>query len=165
MIALGVLALGCIAAIVPNLFESSGDNPADPRIRRSAYPSVVLWLVASASLLALRVRPTTPAIRDFVCCLYSLGCAALLLHIAVAFHLGHAWSHRAAFEHTERVGGFGAGVYVNYFFALLWIADSIWMWVSFKRYRSRPGWMNWLVVGFMGFVIFNATVVFGSLFR
>lgn len=92
----------------------------------------------------------------------TLGCLLCLFHIAVAFHVGHEWSHRKAFEHTERASGFGWGVWVNYTFALVWVADVAWMWLAFDHYLKRPRWLRWSVVGFMGFIVFNAAFVFGS---
>jgi hypothetical protein len=86
----------------------------------------------------------------------------LLLHIAVAFHLGHGWSHEAAREHTRQVGGYGDGIFVNYAFALVWLADVVWAWASFRSYVARPRWLNWAIHGFLAFVVVNAAVVFGG---
>ena len=84
------------------------------------------------------------------------------LHIAVAFHLAHAWSHEAALAHVEAASRFGAGLYVNYLFAAVWLADAVWMWVGFGSYLRRPGWVNRGVHGFLAFVVFNAAVVFNT---
>ncbi|WP_171469124.1 hypothetical protein [Frigoriglobus tundricola] len=94
--------------------------------------------------------------------MWTLGCALLLVHIAVAFHLGHGWSHQMAWEHTRQVGGYGDGIFVNYVFALVWLADVLWAWVGVDSYRARPRWLTWSVVGFLAFVVFNAAVVFGG---
>jgi hypothetical protein len=76
--------------------------------------------------------------------------------------VGHNWSHRTAFDHTERVSGFGPGIFVNYLFVAVWVTDVIWAWADLNSYLNRPAWVNWCVIGFMGFVVFNAAVVFGS---
>ncbi len=93
---------------------------------------------------------------------WTLGCVLLLHHIAVAFHAGHDWSHEAAWNHTRQVGGYGDGIYVNYLFTIVWVADVIWMWVAFDSYLTRPRWLHWTIHGFLAFIVFNAAVVFGS---
>src|SRR5688572_14051109 len=71
---------------------------------------------------------------------WTLGCATLLVHIAVSFALVHGWRHAEAYRHTaeatRRLVGVdsGAGVYVNYAFALVWLADAAWWWVAEKSY-------------------------------
>ena len=117
-----------------------------------------MWPVALSEPVAARSRGRRLGERLW----YTFGLGVCLFHIAVAFHTGHEWSHQKAYEHTERVGGAGWGVYVNYAFVAVWLADVTWMWVSFDSYKSRPRWVGWLVVGFMGFVVLNAAVVFGS---
>lgn len=77
-------------------------------------------------------------------------------------HAGHGWSHAAAYRHTAEAGGFGAGVYVNYLFAAVWLADAAWMWAAPTAYRHRPRWVGVAVHGFLAFIVFNATVVFGT---
>ena len=55
-----------------------------------------------------------------------------------------------------------AGLYVNYVFTYVWLADVTWWWAAAASYRRRPRWVEWTVHGFMGFIAFNATVVFAS---
>jgi len=86
---------------------------------------------------------------------------ALALHVGVAFNLGHAWSHADAYDRTARTGGFGPGIFANYFFVALWSAEAAWMWLSFESYLNRPAWLDRLSTGFQWFVLFNAAVVFG----
>jgi uncharacterized membrane protein len=98
---------------------------------------------------------------------WTTGCIAFLLHVAAAFHFVHHWSHDAAYVETARqtvevVGlDWGGGVYFNYLFAAVWTGDVIWWWVNPSGYQNRPRWIEWLVQGFMAFIAFNATVVFG----
>ncbi|MFT6617132.1 MAG: hypothetical protein ACJASX_000012 [Limisphaerales bacterium] len=62
---------------------------------------------------------------------WTIGCVAYVLHVVAAFGLHHEWSHAAAYEQTARqtadvVGrAFGAGIFVNYLFTLLWIGEVI----------------------------------------
>ena len=147
------------------LMGPTASDSSDPRIRDSAFAVVIMWPVAAAGLLLHRINPAKfAAARTSVRFLYSFVFSLMILHIAVAFHLGHAWSHDAAYEHTERAGGFGAGVYVNEFFLLLWLVELIWMWSSFDSYLRRPAWLNALILGFMGFIYINAAFVFATNF-
>ncbi len=101
--------------------------------------------------------------------LWTFACAVLLVHVVCAFHFYHRWSHAAAYLDTARqtrdvVGtNWGGGLYVNYALLIGWIADVGWWWLSgLHSYRRRP----WLIVvawhAFLIFIIFNATVIFGS---
>src|SRR5262249_45431654 len=92
---------------------------------------------------------------------WTLGLAMLLLHILLAFWLAHGWSHDAAVRHTREVGGDGWGIVVNYVFVAMWLADVVWWWINPASYASRPRWLGGLVHGFLVFVTFNATVIFG----
>jgi len=102
---------------------------------------------------------------------WSLGCAFYVAHVVAAFHFHHHWSHSAAYRETAQqtadVFGlnWGGGLYFNYVFTILWIADTVWWWRSgVGGYRARPGWVTGGVHWFFGFMFFNAAVVFGSNF-
>ncbi len=103
--------------------------------------------------------------------LWTIGCGALLAHFAVAFQFFHAWSHASAYTDTARqtaeVFGinWGGGVLVNYAVAALWSADVAWWWFAgLGSYRRRPWSLTLIWHGFLIFIIFNATVVFGHAF-
>ncbi|HWZ31462.1 MAG TPA: hypothetical protein VNX18_09030 [Bryobacteraceae bacterium] len=95
---------------------------------------------------------------------WTLACAFYLAHVAAAFQFQHHWSHQAAYLETARqtadVFGvnWGGGLYFNYVFTVVWIADVWWLW----RNGARPPWMTVAIHTFFGFMFFNATVVFGS---
>jgi hypothetical protein len=119
------------------------------------------WLLA-----ARRPAAATPSLAE--CVLWSVGACIHLLHVAAAFELVHHWSHGAALLHTARqtaavVGlEWGAGLYFNYAFTLLWIADAARLWIEWAK--RRPVVPRWFAVGVQGafaFMILNATVVFG----
>ncbi|MDY3554710.1 hypothetical protein R5W24_003839 [Gemmata sp. JC717] len=154
VLALSVLFFVLFAPALAFL-EPPAHDPASKAIRSSAVRVVLVWCfawpIALARTIAARLRA-----------LWTLGCALLLVHIAVAFHVGHGWSHAAAWEHTRQVGGYGDGVFVNYVFALVWVVDVVWAWVAFDSYLRRPHRLTWAVHGFFLFVIFNAAVVFGG---
>jgi hypothetical protein len=98
---------------------------------------------------------------------WTAACAALLVHVASAFHFYHAWSHGSAYVETARQTGevvgfdWGGGLFINYALMTLWFVDVAWWWLGgLDSYRRRP----WPLVaawhGFLIFIIFNATVVF-----
>jgi hypothetical protein len=149
------LALTALIDVVA-LREPAGTNPKDALISLSAVPPVVLWVTCWP--LAFARRRAGPPGR--LC--WAIACVLLWVHIAVAFHLGHGWSHRAAWEHTRAVGGYGDGIFVNYAFAVVWLIDAVWALFAFDSYRTRPGWLHWSIHGFLAFVVFNAAVVFAT---
>ena len=94
------------------------------------------------------------------------GCDFNTLHILVAFHFTHGWSHAAAVEHVARqseavIGtSFGAGIWFNYVFTILWIVDASWLWLKPESYTRRKKWVAWAIHGFLFFMVVNAAVVF-----
>ena len=94
------------------------------------------------------------------------GCDFNTLHILVAFHFTHGWSHAAAVEHVARqseavIGTpFGAGIWFNYVFTVLWIVDASWLWLKPESYTRRKKWVAWAIHGFLFFMVVNAAVVF-----
>jgi hypothetical protein len=129
-------------------------------ITRSTAVAAFLGYVLS---LALRLTNRSNPGRA----LWTLGCLTLILHISCAFEFVHHWSHDAAYQYTARqtavMTGFdsGSGLLLNYAVALVWLADACWWWLADERYQSRPRWIEWIVQGFLAFMWFNATVVFG----
>ncbi|MBM84159.1 MAG: hypothetical protein CMJ78_26695 [Planctomycetaceae bacterium] len=96
--------------------------------------------------------------------LWTLGLGSYIVHVLCAFHFEHDWSHSDAYEHTvcvtlDKVGwNTGIGLYFNYLFTLLWLADVIIWW---KRPELRTPKVFWVLHAIYFFMIFNATVVFG----
>jgi hypothetical protein len=129
---------------------------------RVALALYVLSLLERASAAGSVRRRSTARL------FWTAGCLAYLLHVVCAFQFQHHWSHDAAYEATARqtheVTGFdwGGGLYVNYVFTLVWLADALRWWGDLDAYEARPPVVNALVQGFMAFIIFNATVVFGT---
>jgi hypothetical protein len=91
---------------------------------------------------------------------WSLAWAAYLVHLGMAFHYYHHWSHADAVRRTAEVSGFGPGVYVSHLFTLAWTFDVALWWLRPARYAARPRWADALLHGFMAFVIFCGTVVY-----
>ncbi len=99
---------------------------------------------------------------------WTLGCALMLVHTGCAFHFVHGWSHAAAYEDTARQTGellgvaYGGGLYWNYAFLLVWLADVVWWWAAPAGYVTRSLWVGCVVQGFLAFMAFNGAVVFAA---
>jgi len=151
-----LIGLALIWADAQPLLGPGGTDPTNADIKDSARSPVLFWCIGWPIVLARRSVPAGVAL------IWTLGCAMTWVHIAVAFHLGHGWSHQAAWEHTRQAGGYGDGIFVNYAFAVVWLADALWAWATLAPYGGRPRWLNWTVHGFLAFVVVNAAVVFGG---
>ncbi|MCA9071597.1 MAG: hypothetical protein KDA84_21875, partial [Planctomycetaceae bacterium] len=102
--------------------------------------------------------------------IWTIGCAVLWLHIAAAFHFVHQWSHESAVRQTAEQTGdltgwyWGGGVYINYALALFWLGDVIAWWRKGLDYPQRSPKRFWITHAIFGFLVFNATVVFGPVY-
>lgn len=135
---------------------------------------LTLWTVRLAVLLyvlalCLRLLATGRRQRWAAARLaWTVGCVAYLIHVACAFQFYHHWSHAAAYtataQQTAEVVGWdwGGGLYVSYVFSLVWLADVVWWWRGLERYETQPRAVAWTVQVFLAFIVFNATVVFGT---
>jgi hypothetical protein len=98
--------------------------------------------------------------------LSTLGAVVFAGHVAAAFHHYHDWSHAAAYAETARQTAefsgrnWGRGLYLNYFFTLLWLADVAWWWVRPQSRAARSLWFERGGRVFFLFMIFNGAVVF-----
>jgi len=146
-----VLWFPLMAAVLaaPSLFAL--EQPGDFLIRNTVRVSLIYWAVAV--VLMMRRDP-------FARVYWSLACAAYIVHVVVSFEHVHRWSHAAAFAHVKAASGYGEGIFVSYFFTLLWCVDALFWWVAPRRYETRPAWVCWSIHGFMLFIIINGTVIF-----
>ena len=100
--------------------------------------------------------------------LWTLGIMLMLVHAVTAFMAFYGGSHVVARDQTMRqtqaLTGitFPGGIYVNYIFLAVWIADAAWWWARPASYATRRRWLSWTVRGFIFFVIFNGAVVFAD---
>ncbi len=134
-----------------------------PAIIDSAYFAFALW--AGAILMQLQATHAewfsgSGAFR-VARAAWLGGLAVFLVHLGLAFHLAHAWSHAHALDHVEATSGFGPGLYVSYGLALIWLFDGV-VWSAVpENYARRPKWIVAILHGAMVFIWLNATVVFG----
>ena len=127
--------------------------------------TVRVALALYVAALALRMMGGSGRVARLA---WSTGCMFFVVHVACAFQFYHHWSHDAAFAETARqtleVTGlnWGSGIFANYAFTVLWLADAACWWADARSYLTRSRWIEWAVQGFMAFIAFNATVVFGA---
>lgn len=129
-------------------------------VRWTARLAVALFFVT----LALRARLRNSSARW----VWTAGCLVYLLHVFCAFQFVHNWRHADAYAATVRQTTevarleWGGGLWVNYVFTIVWMGDTVWWWLAAKSYAARAAWLTALIYGFMGFIVFNASVVFAS---
>jgi hypothetical protein len=99
---------------------------------------------------------------------WTAGAILTLIHSIAAFGVFYGWSHETArrltTQQTAALTGveFGGGIYVNYLFLVVWLADSTWWWMSPRSYERRPRALSWLIRGFIFFIIVNGAVIFAD---
>jgi hypothetical protein len=98
---------------------------------------------------------------------FAAGLVLAVVHTLLAFSSVHGWSHASAVHstavQTQSIYGitFGGGVYVNYLFLAVWMADA-WWWRASQPSYARPAPAVWALRAFYMVIIFNAAVVFAS---
>jgi hypothetical protein len=139
-------------------------DPGADLTHQTAWLFLIYYGLALVGLLLSgpRSRPISPIFGRVARTCWTLAWAAYLVHVGMAFHHYHYWSHAAAVAHVEQASQFGPGIYFSYLFTLLWTADVAWWWIAPARYARRSRGWGGLLHGFMLFMVFNATVVYGS---
>lgn len=100
--------------------------------------------------------------------LWTAGVLAYLAHVTAAFEFVHAWSHGAAVAETARQTralfgvDTGVGIWFNYAFTAVWLADAGWWWLDEDGYHRRPAAASGAVHAFMAFMFVNGAVVFAT---
>jgi hypothetical protein len=124
--------------------------------------ATVVW--AWAEVLKIR-RPhqVEPARR-----LWTISLALALLHAVVAFEVAYQWSHGAASmdiaRQTAAVTGiaWGGGIFVNYLFLALWLADAVWWWIAPGAYIRRSVRVEQARLALFVFMFVNGAILFAS---
>ena len=100
--------------------------------------------------------------------IWCAGLIACVIHIVIAMAHHHHWSHDSAVLETARLTaavygvGWGGGVYVNYLFVGIWLAQLVWWRVAPRRFQERPAWVLWAERVFSLVIIVNAAVIFAA---
>ncbi len=162
--------LSVLASLVASM--QPGLDFGDTWIRNTARIAVVWYALAVVGMIYLQPRhwfidfessnclvPSNEAGR-IVRWAWTWGAVVFLIHVVVAFHFFHRWSHAKAYAHVAEAGGFGEGVFVSYFFTILWAFDAAWWWINAKSYATRPNWLGRSIHLFMLFIVINGTIVF-----
>jgi hypothetical protein len=98
---------------------------------------------------------------------FTLGLVLALVHTAIAFDVVHDWVHAdavlATARQTEEVFGVGVGwgVYVNYAFYAVWLADAVW-WRRSPNLWQRPANFTRMLRSFYLVIIINAAIIFAA---
>lgn len=121
------------------------------------------WYMA-VSLLMMRLGPedwsASTMIGRIARWCWTWGIVCFVVHLAMAFHFYHFWSHAHAVKVTREVSGVGEGIYALYAFIFLWIVDAVWWWTFPHRYAVRPRRIDYSLHAFLLFIVFNGMVVF-----
>lgn len=142
---------------------------AESLSRLSAWPALICYGVT----LGLWMRPSSNRREQAIRVIWTAGWLALVCHVAIAFSMFHGGSWAAAYEHTAQrtqaaVGwNWGGGVWFNLVTAIVWGIDVVGRWIrpiSAPPESPRPRILprEWAVQIYLAFMMFNATVVFGS---
>ena len=94
--------------------------------------------------------------------IWTLACLAYVIHVALAFHHYHQWSHAQAMQHTRERSGYGGGIFASHLFTLLWSLDAAYWWARPSGHIRRPMWAGATLYGYMAFIVFCGTVVYES---
>ena len=126
-----------------------------------------IWL-ALAAFVAGEVGKQQRTISRWAWTVSLAGALLCIAHIVIALGYHHHWSHDAAVEATARqtaaVYGlaWGGGVYVNYVFVAIWLAE-LWRWRTRPAaYFARSPAVSWGLRAFFVTIIVNAAIVFAS---
>lgn len=98
---------------------------------------------------------------------FTLGLVLALVHTLLAFDLVHRWRHadavQATARQTEAVFGVavGWGMYVNYVFFAVWMADAAW-WRTSPGLAHRPLAVVLALRAFYLVIILNGAVIFAA---
>lgn len=129
------------------------------------YASIWIALAAFVAGEAGKRRRTIPR---WAWPVWVAGTFLSAVHIVIALGHYHHWNHDSAVAETARqtaaVYGlrWGGGVYVNYVFVAVWLAE-VWYWRARPaEYFARSPVIVWGVRAFFFIIIVNAAVVFAA---
>jgi hypothetical protein len=133
--------------------------------RLTIWLALIAYALGTAMLLLARGRAHWLVRARWM---WTLGCAFFLAHVVCAFGFFHGWSHDAAYRETARQTAeltglrWGGGIFLNYIFALAWLADVLWWWLAPGSFSRRSPRLAAAWQGVFFFIVFNGTIVFGK---
>jgi hypothetical protein len=158
MIAAGVGSIALVIGLSLALASATGEMLTRNTVRLSlAWYMLALCLMMRLTPADWRVATTLGRVARWC---WTLGLVSFLVHLGMAFHFYHGWSHAHAYQHTAEVSGTGEGIYVSYLFTILWAADVAWWWALPLGFANRSRWLDRALHAFMLFIVFNGTVVY-----
>jgi hypothetical protein len=130
----------------------------------------VFWTIAFATLAwafaeCCRLSATRMRLARRV---WTAGAVAMLIHSVTAFAVFYQGRQSIALAETARqtaaITGVdsGAGLYVNYAFVAIWIADALRWWTVPADRAGRFGRLGWLRLAFFLFMFVNGAVIFAD---
>jgi hypothetical protein len=134
-------------------------------LTRFSVRLALVYYAAALTLMLLLQRAEWSAARGrgrLARWCWTWSCLTYAVHVTLAFHFYHHWSHADAVRHTFEVSGFGPGIYVSHLFTALWSSDVAAWWLAPAWYARRSVWIDRGLHAFMVFVVFNATIVYES---
>jgi hypothetical protein len=154
--------LAALGATIAYPYLTGSSSLPDDLTRFTVRLALVYYAAAATLMLLLRRNEwaADSGLGRLARWCWTLAWATYLVHLAMAFHHYHHWSHADAVAHTQAVSGFGAGIWFSHVFTAIWSADVFYWWARPKRYAARSPWIDRLLHGFMAFIVFNATVVY-----
>jgi len=154
----GIALLGATIGLSQTLSADPGDMLTRNTVRLSlAWYAMALCLMMRLDPQGWRAETSLGRLARLA---WTWSIVCFWIHLGMAFHFYHHWSHAHAFAHTREVSGVGEGIYISYFFTWLWTADMLWWWLAPARYAARPAWIDRALHGFMLFIVFNGMVVY-----
>lgn len=97
---------------------------------------------------------------------WAIGVTLISIHVILAMAVAHGWSHASAVAATAKATSavygvdWGGGVYANYLFIAVWLAETIAWRADPTAVDRRSPWLQWTLRAFYLVMILNAAVVF-----
>ena len=116
-------------------------TPADLVLYGTIWLGLLLFVVGQLGQRTIAGGGNTCACMPW---LWFGGAILCAIHMMLALGLRHGWSHQSSVEvtvaQTAAVYGvhWGAGIYFNYLFVAVWLAESAWWCINPKSFVSRP---------------------------
>lgn len=132
--------------------------------RMSAWPAMLFYGVT----ICLRILSRGDENRDTIRSAWTVAWVLLVAHLMFALLWFHSGSWWAAYEHTaartiDAVGwDWGGGAWLNLLTAVVWGVDVARLWVRPRVAQTLLHWWDAFTQTYLGFMVFNAAIVFGS---